>query len=36
VPELRFDYDTGHDAVRRVEELLREVRAEAADQNGDD
>ena len=25
VPELRFDYDTGHDAVRRVEELLREV-----------
>lgn len=28
VPELRFEYDTGHDAVRRVEELLREVQDE--------
>jgi len=28
VPELRFDYDTGHDASRRVEELLEEIRHE--------
>jgi ribosome-binding factor A len=25
VPELEFSYDTGHDASRRVEELLREI-----------
>ena len=25
-PELRFAYDTGHDASRRVEELLDEIR----------
>ena len=25
-PELRFAYDTGHDATRRVEELLDEIR----------
>lgn len=24
-PELRFHYDAGHDASRRVEELLREI-----------
>jgi ribosome-binding factor A len=24
-PELRFEYDTGHDATRRVEELLEEI-----------
>lgn len=28
VPELRFNYDTGHDAARRVEELLEEIRHE--------
>jgi ribosome-binding factor A len=27
-PELRFVYDTGHDASRRVEELLAEIAAE--------
>ncbi len=27
-PELRFSYDTGHDASRRVEELLAEIAAE--------
>lgn len=25
VPELRFTYDTGHDAARRVDELLAEI-----------
>jgi len=25
VPELRFEYDSGPDAARRVEELLREI-----------
>jgi ribosome-binding factor A len=25
-PELRFHYDTGHDASRRVEELLHEIK----------
>lgn len=25
-PELRFHYDTGHDASRRVEELLDEIK----------
>jgi len=24
-PELRFDYDTGHDASRRVDEILSEI-----------
>ncbi len=28
VPELEFSYDTGHDATRRVEELLREIEDE--------
>jgi ribosome-binding factor A len=27
-PELRFHYDAGHDASRRVEELLSEIKAE--------
>lgn len=27
-PELRFHYDAGHDASRRVEELLHEIEAE--------
>jgi len=27
-PELRFHYDAGHDASRRVEELLHEIHAE--------
>jgi len=27
-PELRFHYDAGHDASRRVEELLHEIRTE--------
>lgn len=29
VPELSFSYDTGHDAERRVEELLEEIHAES-------
>lgn len=29
VPELRFSYDAGHDATRRVEELLREIADDA-------
>jgi ribosome-binding factor A len=28
-PELRFHYDAGHDASRRVEELLYEIKSEA-------
>lgn len=28
VPELKFDYDTGHDAEKRVDELLREIEAD--------
>jgi len=28
VPELLFDYDTGHDAAQRVEELLQEIARE--------
>lgn len=28
-PELRFNYDAGHDASRRVEELLHEIEREA-------
>jgi ribosome-binding factor A len=27
-PELRFHYDAGHDATRRVEELLHEIESE--------
>ena len=27
-PELRFEYDTGPDAVRRVEQLLAEIESE--------
>src|SRR6188768_4470235 len=27
-PELRFHYDAGHDASRRIEELLHEIKAE--------
>lgn len=27
-PELRFHYDAGHDATKRVEELLSEIKAE--------
>ncbi|HEX3776075.1 MAG TPA: 30S ribosome-binding factor RbfA [Polyangiaceae bacterium] len=27
-PELRFHYDTGHDAARRVEEILQEIKRE--------
>lgn len=27
-PELRFHYDAGHDASRRVEELLHEIKSE--------
>ena len=30
VPELQFFYDTGHDASRRVEELLREIEKDKA------
>ena len=36
VPELRFDYDTGHDAARRVDELLEEIRHEPHGDDGDD
>ena len=43
-PELRFHYDAGHDASRRVEELLHEIKNEGKgaaaalgqDVNGDD
>jgi ribosome-binding factor A len=28
-PELRFHYDTGHDASRRVEQILHEIQREA-------
>lgn len=38
-PELRFHYDAGHDASRRVEELLHEIkedaRAQAPSKSGD-
>ena len=30
-PELRFHYDAGHDASRRVEELLHEIQVEDGD-----
>jgi ribosome-binding factor A len=29
-PELRFNYDAGHDASRRVEELLHEIQTDDA------
>jgi ribosome-binding factor A len=29
MPEFRFEYDTGHDATRRVEELLDEIHRES-------
>ncbi len=28
VPEISFSYDTGHDARRRVDELLDEIKTE--------
>jgi ribosome-binding factor A len=31
VPELRFEYDTGPDATRRIEELLHEIDTERSD-----
>jgi ribosome-binding factor A len=37
-PELRFHYDTGHDASRRVEELLHEIKSterEPQDEQGE-
>lgn len=37
LPELRFEYDSGQDAVKRVEELLSEIaeeRRDAADDAG--
>lgn len=33
-PALRFRYDAGHDAARRVDELLREIAAERRDDPG--
>ncbi len=36
VPELRFDYDVGLDASRRVEELLREIDREPKGMPGSD
>jgi ribosome-binding factor A len=33
-PELRFIYDAGQDSALRVEELLREIRAEDEAQSG--
>jgi ribosome-binding factor A len=35
-PELRFNYDAGHDASRRVEELLHEIEREGAATTPDD
>jgi ribosome-binding factor A len=35
-PELRFNYDAGHDASRRVEELLHEIQREGASRAPDD
>ena len=34
-PELRFNYDAGHDASRRVEELLHEIKREGAPEEPD-
>lgn len=33
VPELRFEYDSGHDATRRVEEILAEIAREPSGSN---
>ncbi len=33
-PELRFHYDDGHDASRRVEQLLHEIKSDKADEQG--
>jgi ribosome-binding factor A len=33
-PELRFEYDTGHDATSRVEELLAEIARERGGSGG--
>ena len=33
-PELRFIYDAGQDSALRVEEILREIRAEDEAQSG--
>jgi ribosome-binding factor A len=30
-PDLRFSYDTGHDAAQRVEDLLGEIAREKSD-----
>jgi len=27
-PELRFEYDTGHDAQSRIEQLLEQIKRE--------
>lgn len=35
-PELRFNYDAGHDASRRVEELLHDIKREGAEHEADD
>ncbi|MEO8901890.1 MAG: 30S ribosome-binding factor RbfA [Polyangiaceae bacterium] len=35
-PELRFNYDAGHDASRRVEELLHEIKREGGEHEPDD
>jgi ribosome-binding factor A len=35
-PELRFHYDTGHDASRRVEELLDEIKHTSDSDDSDD
>jgi ribosome-binding factor A len=36
LPELRFEYDTGHDNVRRVDEILREIELERREHPGDE
>ncbi len=33
-PELRFIYDAGQDSAHRVEEILREIRADGESQSG--
>ncbi|MEO7033882.1 MAG: 30S ribosome-binding factor RbfA [Polyangiaceae bacterium] len=35
-PELRFNYDAGHDASRRVEELLHDIKRAGAEHEADD
>jgi ribosome-binding factor A len=34
VPELRFEYDTGPDATRRIDELLHEIETERSHAEG--